>query len=136
MGKIKGTGFSSKVPMTTKADEKYVYPIDKFVMDDNLIEGAKQLISYYRQFPHIFVEEYFLATCATNLKFRSIKMFLAFSSPFFIFSKYIFSSSLLNGSGNKLPDCMYPTPNIILLNIKRLDIENPIIPYTSIILYL
>ena len=45
--------------MTTKADERYVYPIDKFVMDDNLIEGAKKLISYYRQFPHIFVEEYF-----------------------------------------------------------------------------
>ena len=53
-----------------------------------------------------FVEVYFLHICATNLKFLSINIFLASSSPFSKFCIYISSSLAVNGSGNKLLPCM------------------------------
>ena len=52
-------------------------------MDDNLIEGAKQLISYYRQFPHIFVEEYF------GIKlydFQKIALYEMMHTNYFVFT--------------------------------------------------
>ena len=56
----------------------------------------------------ILVELYFLVIWATNLKLCSIKIFLASSLPFLKSSKYFFSSSLLNGSGNKELFEIYP----------------------------
>ena len=56
----------------------------------------------------IFEDAYFLATCATNLKFLSIKIFLASLLPFLYKSKYFFSSSKVNGSGNNLLLDIYP----------------------------
>ena len=38
--------------------EKYVYPIENFELEENLLEPAKQLISYYREYPSEFVKEY------------------------------------------------------------------------------
>lgn len=48
----------------------------------------------------IFVFEYFLQTCATNLKFLSTSKSLASLFPSLYFSSAIFSSSAVNGSGN------------------------------------
>ena len=38
--------------------EKYVYPIENFELEESLLEPAKQLISYYREYPSEFVKEY------------------------------------------------------------------------------
>ena len=65
----------------------------------------------------IFVVEYFLLIWATNLKFLSINIFLASSSPDYIFSIHSFSSSGDNGSGNKLFPWIYP--NTITADFKK-----------------
>ena len=56
----------------------------------------------------IFVFEYFLHTWTTNLKFFSINKLRASSSFLANFSTAIFSSSGVNGSGNKLLPVIYP----------------------------
>lgn len=38
--------------------EEYVYPIEKFKIDKELLQKALLLISYYRQFPYVFAEQY------------------------------------------------------------------------------
>ena len=39
--------------------EKYVYPIEQFEIDDDLLDSATYLISYYREYPSECVKEYF-----------------------------------------------------------------------------
>lgn len=56
----------------------------------------------------IFVFAYFLQTWTTNLKFFSISRLRASSSPLDKFSMAIFSSSGVNGSGNKQVPVIYP----------------------------
>ena len=56
----------------------------------------------------IFVFKYFLHTWTTNLKFFSINKLRASSSFSANFSTTIFSSSGVNGSGNKLLPVIYP----------------------------
>ena len=74
------------------------------------LDGSKLLIPFINPIVPIdiksscstFAVEYFLLTCATSLKFLSINMLRASSSPFFNLSKNILSSSELKGSGKRL----------------------------------
>ena len=49
----------------------------------------------------LVLDEYFLAICATNLKFFSINIFLASTSPFSKSLTYFCSSSKDKGSGKR-----------------------------------
>ena len=53
--------------------------------------------------------EYFLQTWATSLKFRSISILRASSSPVLNLSRYISSSLELKGSGKSCAPEIYPT---------------------------
>ena len=82
--------------------------LETYVESFTFLVGSKLLIPFIKPIVPIeiksswstFVDTYFLQTCATNLKFLSIKIFLASSLPCFNFSKQSFSSSIVNGSGN------------------------------------
>lgn len=38
--------------------ERFIYPIEKFKIDDETLKKAEIVISYFRQFPHVFAKEY------------------------------------------------------------------------------
>ena len=59
---------------------------------------------------------YFFTICATNLRFLSIKIPLAFLSPAFNNSKYFCSSFSSKGCGNVLLPEMYPAKNTLAHN--------------------
>lgn len=38
--------------------DRFIYPIEKFKIDDSLLEESALVISYFRQFPYVFAEQY------------------------------------------------------------------------------
>lgn len=38
--------------------DRFFFPIEKFKIDDDVLEKAEIVISYFRQFPHVFAEQY------------------------------------------------------------------------------
>ena len=77
----------------------------------------------------LVLDEYFLAICATNLKFFSINIFLASTSPFSKSLTYFCSSYKDKGSGKRELLDIYPKNNAELLK----KLKNPAIEIIDMI---
>ncbi len=47
-----------KKDMLKNTEDNYIFPIEKFKISDEVLEQAEILISYFRQFPYAFCEQY------------------------------------------------------------------------------
>lgn len=51
-------GINNNQKDTSNDFDRHIFPIEKFKIDDNVLDMAELVISFFRQFPHIFVEVY------------------------------------------------------------------------------
>lgn len=83
MGRKKGTAAQGKKQQFQQNESRCVYPIEKFKIEDQLLDQVEELLSYYRQFPHLFVEDYLGITLKD---YQKIVLYEMVHNKYFVFT--------------------------------------------------